>query len=218
MPDRQRKQPSLRPKDGTVAKVSRYRRGIECGRHHDDAYLRPRELKAFQECECEIAVEVTFVELVEDDGIDPLEDGIGEQPAGENALRDEPQSCVGTDVLLETDLVAHCFANLFAEFLRDSSRGHARGDPAGFEHDDFAADQTEGGWGNACGLPGSWGRFDDEVGRALQGCKNLRQNRIHRKCWLSTHCVDRNTGVRVASMLGPGIASSAAKAAFMVML
>jgi hypothetical protein len=35
----------------------------------------------------------------------------------------------------------------------------------------------------------------------LQGRKNLRQNRIHRKCWLSTHNLDRNTAFPTPSML-----------------
>jgi hypothetical protein len=63
------------------------------------------------------------------------------------------------------------------------------------EHDDFAADKTENGRRNTGGLPSSRRRFDDEVARTLQGRKNLRQNRIHRKCWFSTHHVDRNTAL-----------------------
>jgi hypothetical protein len=45
----------------------------------------------------------------------------------------------------------------------------------------------------------------------LQGRKNLRQNRVHRKCWLSTHSVDRNTAFPTPSMLLqqaiPGVAA-----------
>ena len=127
------------------------------------------------------------MELVEDDRVDALEGWIGQQPAGQNTLRDKPQSRARPDSLFETDLVANRPADLFAQLPRDPSCRHACGDSAWLEHDDFAADETENGRWNTSGLPRSRRRFDDEVGRMLQGRENLRQNRIHRKCWLSTH-------------------------------
>jgi hypothetical protein len=77
MLDRQLKHLSLRPKDGTIFKVSSYRRRIERGRHHDDAYLRPGALETLQECQRKIAVQVTLVEFVEDNRVDALEGWIG---------------------------------------------------------------------------------------------------------------------------------------------
>src|ERR1700704_399455 len=73
MADRQLKQLSLRSKDRTIFKISSYRRRIERGRHHDDAYLRPDALETLQECQCKIAVEVALVEFVEDNRVDALE-------------------------------------------------------------------------------------------------------------------------------------------------
>ncbi len=140
------------------------------------------------------------MELVEDDCIDALEIWIGQQPAGKDTLRDESEARARSDLLLKTDLVANRSTDLFAQLPRDPSRRQARRDPAGFEHDDFAADETENGRWNPGRLPGSRRGFDDEAGRVLQGRKHLRQNRIHRKCWPSTHCVDRNTAFPGPSM------------------
>src|SRR5258705_1173960 len=56
MPDRQLKQLSLRPKDRTIFKVSSYRRRIKCGRHHNDADLRPGALETRQEFQRKIPV------------------------------------------------------------------------------------------------------------------------------------------------------------------
>jgi hypothetical protein len=76
-------------------------------------------------------------------------------------------------------------ASLSCGRLADGARGAAI--LARFEHDNFAADETENGRRNTGGLPSSWRCFDDEVGRMLQDCQKLRQNRIHRKRWLSHH-------------------------------
>jgi hypothetical protein len=199
MPDRQLKQLSLRPKDRTIFKVSSYRRRIERGRHHNDAYLRPAALETLQECERKIAVQVALLEFVEDNRIDALESWIDQEPAGQNTLRDKPLSRARANPLFETDLLANRSANLFAQLPRDPSCSQACRNPARLEHDDFAG-QTENGRWNTRGLPGSRRRFDDEVARLLQGRKNLRQNRIHRKCRHSTHSVDRNTAFPTRSM------------------
>jgi hypothetical protein len=187
MPNRQFKQLPLGSKDWTFIKVSRYRRRIERGRHYNDAYLRPGALETLQKCQRKIAVKVAFVEFVKDDRVDAFESWICQQTAGQNALRNKPESRVRPDPLFEADLVANRSANLFAPFPCDPSCCQASRDPARLEHDNFAADETENGRRNTGGLPGSWRCFDDEVGRMLQDCENLRQNRIHRKCWLSNH-------------------------------
>jgi hypothetical protein len=83
MPDRQRELPSLRSDHGAVFKVSSYRRCIERRRHHHhDTNLWPSVLKAFQECERKVAVQVTLVEFVEDNCVDTLERRMGQQTAG----------------------------------------------------------------------------------------------------------------------------------------
>src|SRR5258706_639832 len=160
---------------------------IERGRHHDDSYLRPCSLEALQECKRKIAVQVALVEFVEDNRVDALEGWVGQQATGEDALRDKSQTRTRPDPLFETDLVADRSANLFVEFPGDSSGRQACRDPARLEHDNFAADETENGRWNTGGLPRSRRRFNDQVGRMLQGRKKFRQNRVHWKCWLSTH-------------------------------
>jgi hypothetical protein len=167
MPDRQFKQLSLRSKDRTIFEISSYRRRIERGRHHDDAHLRPGALETLQECQREIAVQVALVEFVEDNRVDALEGWIGQEPAGQNTLRDKPQSRARANPLLETDLVANRSANLFARLPRDPSCSQACRNPARLEHDDFTSDKTENGRWNTGGLPGSRRRFDDEVARLL---------------------------------------------------
>src|SRR5260370_916162 len=89
--------------------------------------------------------------------------------------------------LFGTDLVAVRSANLFVQCPGDSSGRQACADPARLEHDNFAADETENGRWNTGGLPRPRRRFNDQVVRMLQGRKKFRQNRVHWKCWLSTH-------------------------------
>ena len=100
----------------------------------------------------------------------PLRVGSVSRPAGQNALRNEPESRARTDPLFEADLVANRSANLFAPLPCDPSCRQASRDPARLEHDDFAADETEKGRRDTGGLPSSWRCFDDEVGRMLQDC------------------------------------------------
>jgi hypothetical protein len=187
MPNRQFKQLPLGSKDWTVIQVSRYRRRIERGRHYNNAYLRPRALETLQKCERKITVKVAFVEFVKDDRVDALESRICQQTAGQNALRNKPESRARPDPLFEADLVADRSAYFFASFPCDPTCRQASRDPARLEHDNFAADEAENGWRNTGGLPGSWRCFNDELGRVPEDCENLRQNRIHRKCWLSNH-------------------------------
>src|SRR6185295_2213260 len=98
-----------------------------------------------QECQRKITVQVSLVKLVEDDRIDSLEGWVCQQTAGQNALCDKSQSRARSDLLFETDLVADRSSNLFAQLPSDSSCRHTCRDPAGLEHDNFAADETENG-------------------------------------------------------------------------
>jgi hypothetical protein len=144
-------------------------------------------LETLQKCQRKIAIKVAFVEFVKDDRVDAFESWICQQTAGQNALRNKPESRARPDPLFEAYLVANRSTYLFAPFPCDPSCRQASGDPAGLKHDNFTTDETENGWRNTGGLPGSWRCFNDEIGRVLQDCENLRQNRIHRKCWLSVH-------------------------------
>ena len=90
--DGEREDAAFGAKDGTVAEVAGDRRGVEGGGHDDDAERGALLLQALEQGEGEVALEVALVELVEDDGVDAVEGGIGEQAAGEDAVGDEAEA------------------------------------------------------------------------------------------------------------------------------
>ena len=204
MPDGKREEPSLGSEDGAVSEILRDGRGIERGGHDEDAQLGTRALKALQEGEREVGVEMSLVEFVEDNCVDALEGRVGEETAGEYALCNETQACAGADLFFKADLIADGCADFFTELRSDSAGGETSGDATWFEDNNCAAEEGEESWWNAGRLPCSGRRLDDKIGRALQGREDLRQNRVHRKCGLSTHWIDRNTGLCAASMRGVG--------------
>ncbi len=95
-------------------------------------------LETLEQGEGEIAFEMALVELIEDDGVDALERGIGDEAAGEDAFGHEAQAGVGAGALFEADLVPDGFADDFAKLRGDPARGHAGGDAARFEDEDLA--------------------------------------------------------------------------------
>src|SRR5258705_2208267 len=95
------------------------------------------------------------MKFVEDNRIDALQGWIDQEPAGQNTLRDKPQSRARGDPLFETDLVAHRSANLFPQLPRDPSCSQAYPNPARLEHDHFTAGQTLHCRWNTRGLPDS---------------------------------------------------------------
>jgi molecular chaperone HtpG len=156
-------------------------------------------LKALQECQRKIAVQVPFVKFVQDNCVYPFQSLIGQQPTSQNAFRDEPQTRTRSNSLLESDLVANGLADVFAQLRSDPSRCHAGRNPPWLEHNDFTLDESEQRRRNSCGLPRPGRGLNDEVRRSPQRGKNLRQDRIYRKRWDPIHCVDRNTVFRTAS-------------------
>ena len=93
----------------------------------------------------------------------------------------------GPIFFFEANLVANGFANVFADFPCDATRGHAGGDVARFQHNDFAADAAaeDCGCGTRVVFPAPGGASMTRLGVRKQGCEDLRQNRVYRKCWLS---------------------------------
>jgi hypothetical protein len=139
--------------------------------------------------------------MAEGNRVDTLEEGIGQQPASQNALRDKPQSRARSNPLLETDLVADRSAHLFAHLPRDPSCRQARRDPAGLEHDDFAADETRMAGGKRVVFPAPSGASMTRLGCAPQGRENLRRIASTGSAGFSTHCIDPNTAFPKPSML-----------------
>ena len=70
MSDLQLKQLSLRSKNGAIIKISSDWCRIERGRHHNDTKIPPRALELLQKRQRELAVQVTLLELVQNDSAD----------------------------------------------------------------------------------------------------------------------------------------------------
>jgi hypothetical protein len=168
MADGEREKAAFGSEDRAVAEEAGDGRGVERGGHDDDAKLRASALETLEQRQGKIAIEMAFVELIEDDGVDALERGVGEEAAGEDAFGDEAEAGAGADPFFEADLVADGFAGLLGPFKGDAPGGETSGDAARLEDDDFAFDNVEQGGRNAGGLAGAGSGFDDEVGRALE--------------------------------------------------
>ena len=77
------------------------------------------------------------MELVEDDGGDPLEKRIVVQATKEHAFGADEQSRAGRGTTLEADAVADLFAELRAALFRDACGGGAGRDPPRLQQDDL---------------------------------------------------------------------------------
>ena len=190
--------------DRAAAEIVRDRSGIERGGHDDEPQFGARALQALEQSEREVAVEVALVELVQHDGVDAAQGGVGEQATREDAFGDEAEARARAGDLVEADLVADGVADLLAEFGGDAARGEARGDAAWFEDEDFAADEGEQRGRDAGGLAGAGRGFEDEVGCTAERGENVGEDRIDRKGWLEAHCCDRNMRGCGASMRARG--------------
>ena len=80
-------------------------------------------MKTLQESERQVGVEMALVEFIENNCVDALERGIGEEATGEYALCNEAQACAGADLFFEADLIADGLADFFTEFGCDPTRG-----------------------------------------------------------------------------------------------
>ena len=79
------------------------------------------------------------MEFVEDDERHALQFRVALQAAGEEALGYDLDARLWADLAVQADAVADGFADLFAEQVGHAGGGGARGDAAGFEHEDFLA-------------------------------------------------------------------------------
>ena len=146
------------------------------GRRHDDeteVLAQVDELPAHRERE--IRVELALVDLVEDDGGDPGEFGIGQQPAQQHARRDELDLRAGRHRRLtadrEADILAEAGPRQLGEPTRRGTGGHpsrlgdddATGRPAQVPGPAQRRTQVFGDErGHECRLAGSGRGLDDE--------------------------------------------------------
>src|SRR5277367_5016902 len=92
MIDRKLKQLSLGTDDGTLIKILGHRINIERRGHDDDAQVRPPVLQALQQGQGEIAVQMAFVELIQNDGSHTSQVWVRNQAPRQHTLSDEPQA------------------------------------------------------------------------------------------------------------------------------
>ncbi len=114
-------------------------RTVERRRHRDDAKVGPeRRLHVERERQPEIAVEAALVHLVEQDGGDARELGIGLDACDEDALRDHRDPGRGRTLAVHAGRVAEGLADGFARGRRHPFGGSARRKAAGREQKDLA--------------------------------------------------------------------------------
>ncbi len=118
MSDRQIEEASFGAKHGAAAEIARDGRGVERGRHHDEAQIGPRSgLQATEQGEGEVAFQMALVELVEYDGVDAGELWVRDQAAGQDSFGEEAQAGARSGGFFEADLVAGGFANTLAKLV-----------------------------------------------------------------------------------------------------
>ena len=121
------------------------------------------------------------MEFVKDDAADARQLGIRLDHAGEDAFGDDFDAGGGGRFAVTAHTVADCLACGFAQCLGHAFSGSARGEAAGFEHQDFAVDQVllEQEQGHAGGFTCTWGGLEDghfggaqSIAEGGQGCLN----------------------------------------------
>ncbi len=111
---------------------------LEGGRHGEEPEVRPHlALHLADHGEGEVGGEAPFVELVEEDGADAVEQRVGLQSLEEDPLGDDEQAGRGARPALEAHLIAHLLAQPPAALLGDPPRRRPRRDPPRLEHDDL---------------------------------------------------------------------------------
>jgi hypothetical protein len=117
------------------------------------------------ESEGEVGVKAPLVELVEEDGRESLEQGVGDEASGQHALGRDQEPRVPGEAALEAHLPTDLLAGRPATLLRDSPGQGARRDATRLEQDRRAGLQQ--GRSHASRLPGA--RLGDQDQAAMLG-------------------------------------------------
>jgi hypothetical protein len=134
-----RERPTQARHDWGVPKEGRDRARVESRRHDENANIRPEALSGVErECQAEIRLEVALMELVEDDELDPVEQGVSLQASGENAIGDDFDSSGRRHPAFVTSREADGPPDTLAEECRHPRRGGASRDPTGLEQEHAA--------------------------------------------------------------------------------
>lgn len=140
---------------------------VERGGHNNDEQIGTCGFLDLEGAgECDVAVEVSLVKFVEDDGVDACELRIVEHLAEENALSDVPDARARRGDIVETDLVTDFLAELCVAILGNPRGEHSSWQPAWLEDDDLTVSETatvKEHLGDLGGLAGASGGGDDEA-------------------------------------------------------
>ena len=167
---------TLRAQDRAVAEVASDRRGIERGRHGDEAKVWSRvRLQPSQESERHLRLQVPLVEFVEQDGGNAAKHGVGDELSCEHALRDESDASPRPGRVFEADRVPDRLTEPLAELVGYAPGGQSSRDPAGLQNDDFASigeSCIEKRPWNTGGFSRAGGRFEHEGGALYERLAN----------------------------------------------
>ncbi len=154
---------------------------VEGGRHDEQMQIRPG-LAAHPpgEGQCEVRGQGAFVELVEDQRGDAIEERVALQPAQQHALGREHHPAVGAESPLEPDPPADFAPERPAALVGNPARRRARRDPPRLDDDDLTgAGQCVGErWRHAGGLAGSRGRVQHRHAARADRCEQRRQDGV----------------------------------------
>jgi hypothetical protein len=139
-PQIDRERPSAARHDWRIPEEDRDRARVESRRHDEDAKVRAEAFADVErECQAEIRLEVSFMELVEDDERDTVEGGVPLEASGENAVGDDLDPGLLRDPALVTRRDADGLPDTLAEQCGHPRGGSACGDPTGFEQEHATA-------------------------------------------------------------------------------
>src|SRR4051794_4820466 len=97
-----------------------------------------RALESAEERERDVALEVPFVDLVEEHDVHAQQIRLCEEAPRQHALGHEADPRALARDVLEADLVSDGLADALPELVRDAAGGEPRGEATRLEHDDFA--------------------------------------------------------------------------------
>jgi len=167
MPDRKLKERSRGSHYRAVAQVFGNRRGLQCGRHHDNPQLRPSPLQPLQKRQSKIALQVPLMKLVEHHGSHALQLRVGEHSPCQHAFGHKAQPCARAHSFFKANLVANAPTHFFAHLKGNTARSQPGGNASWLQHHYFALHRFQHRRRNASRFARTRRRLDDEVRMAF---------------------------------------------------
>ena len=159
--------------NGAAAEILRHRLGVQRGRHDNDFQVWPaRLLNLFHERKRDIAHQISFVKLIEEQHADIAQGGVILQPAKQNTFGHEADPGSQTRLVIEANLVTDLLAKLAVAFPSHPRRDGSRGNATRLEHDNFSRPGKSGienHLRNLRGLARAGGRDQHQAIARLQG-------------------------------------------------